>query len=264
MIGVDIMKFCLSSRQTPEYLNRADEIRVQFRDYNQVYDLIDQYPNATIILNCQEFIDSKFQKALRDFVTLVPKRLILALFSFNDIETAQIYRIPFYMIHPIQTLEHLHSVKKLGVCYALIDNVLMHQLHEAKIIGVPLRAIPNIAHLDAIPREDGINGNWIRPENLESYSLYIDAIEFGSQPERREQALFRIYHDEHEFPGDLGKIVQDLNVTGVNRYLGDEIMLRRMNCNLNCTTIKNCTICYDSLRIASHPEVFEKGENEYV
>ena len=254
------MKFCLSSRQTPEYLRRADEIRVQYRDYNQIYDLIEQYPNATIILNCQDFIDSKFQKALRDFVTLVPERLILALFSFDSIDTAREFNIPFYIIHPVQTLEQLRALKEIGVCYALVDNLLAHQMHEAKIVGVPLRAIPNIAHLDSIPRNNGINGNWIRPENLQAYSLYIDAIEFGSQPERREQALFRIYHDEHIFPGDLGRIVQDLNATGENRYLSDEILMRRMNCELACTTSKNCSICYDSLKIASHPEVFEKGE----
>lgn len=251
------MKFCLSSRQTEEYLKQADEIRVQHRDYKQIYDLLDKFPNATIILNCENFADEKFMKALKEFVVLASNRLILSLFSFNDLESIKEFQIPFYIIHPVQTLEQLRALKELNVCYALLDNQIMHQLHEAKLIGVPLRAIPNIAHLDTIPRSNGITGNWIRPEDLEDYSIYIDAIEFGSQPERREQALFRIYKKEHNFPGDLGKIVQDLNEIGENVYINSEWSLRRMNCGLACTTSKNCSLCYDIFKIISHPELFE-------
>ena len=255
------MKFCLSSRQTDEYLKQADEIRVQYRDYRQVYDLFDKFPNATIILNCQEFTDEKFVKALKEFVLLAPDRLILSLFSYEDLDTAKEFQVPYYIIHPIQTLDQLRAVRDLKVCYALLDNQIMHQLHEAKIVGVPLRAIPNISHLDGIPRENGINGNWIRPEDLDAYSVYIDALEFGSQPERREQALFRIYKKEHEFFGDLGKIVQDLNELGMNGYLNSEWTQRRMNCGMTCTTLKLCTFCYDIFKIIQHPEIFENLEN---
>jgi hypothetical protein len=77
-------------------------------------------------------------------------------------------------------------VKNLGACYAIVDNQLAHNLHQAKIVGIPLRMMPNISFLDAFPRDNGVNGNWIRPENLDDYSLYIDAIEFGNQPQKRE------------------------------------------------------------------------------
>ena len=83
----------------------------------------------------------------------------------------------------------------------------MHELHYVKQIGVPIRAIPNISFLDGLPRDDGVNGNWIRPEDLDAYSIYINTIEFGTQPERREQALFRIYSKEKQWYGDLGRIV---------------------------------------------------------
>ena len=44
------MKWCLSSRQTNEYLSKADEIKVQYRDRNVIYDLREKYKKATIIL----------------------------------------------------------------------------------------------------------------------------------------------------------------------------------------------------------------------
>ena len=255
------MKFCLSSRQTDEYLSQADEIRVQYRDYKQIYDLLDKFPKATIILNCQTLEEEPFLKAIRDFVKLAPERIILSLYSFADIKTAKEFQLPFYIIHPFQTLEQLRAVKELGVCYALIDNLLPHQLHEAKITGVPLRAIPNIAHLDAIPRENGITGNWIRPEDLDQYSLYIDAIEFGTQPQKREQALFRIYHTEKSFGGDLGRIVQDFNALGSNAFLNSEITLTRMNCGLKCATSQGCSICQNILYLSSRRDLIDEYEN---
>lgn len=147
----------------------------------------------------------------------------------------------------------MRAFKTLGVCYVLIDGEICHQLHEAKIIGVPLRAIPTLAHLDTIPREDGINGDWFRPEEVDDYALYIDTIEFGPQPQlRREQALYRIYHDEKEFLGGLDRLVPDLNAQGESRFLAKEAMLARMNCGLQCATSRNCRICYNAFEIAKH------------
>ena len=44
------MKYCLSSRQTNEYLAKADEIKVKYRDRDIIYDFSRKYPTATIIL----------------------------------------------------------------------------------------------------------------------------------------------------------------------------------------------------------------------
>ena len=44
------MKFSMSSRQSPEYLQKADEIKVQWRDRRIIPDLSEKYPNATINL----------------------------------------------------------------------------------------------------------------------------------------------------------------------------------------------------------------------
>ena len=166
------------------------------------------------------------------------------------------------MAFPANTLEQARAMKDLGVCYVLINNQVAHELHELKKMNVPIRAIPNIAHLDNIQRENGINGAWIRPEDIDTYSLYIDTIEFGSQPLKREQTLFRLYSKDKSFPGDLGKLVQDLNATGVNRLLKSEHTLRRMNCGLICARTNACTLCYDILNIASHEPTLLKYNEE--
>lgn len=80
----------------------------------------------------------------------------------------------------------MRALKALGVNQVLIDAPLTHMLHEVKKIGVPIRAIPVFSYLDGIPREDGVCGNWFRPEDLDAYSIYIDTVEFGAQPIQRE------------------------------------------------------------------------------
>jgi hypothetical protein len=44
------MKFALNCRQTPEYLRKADQILVDFRDRKAMTDYIVDYPEKDIIL----------------------------------------------------------------------------------------------------------------------------------------------------------------------------------------------------------------------
>ena len=239
------MKFCLSSRQTPEYLKQADQIKVASRDYKQIYDLIEEYPDKEIILNYQNLTED----TLKEFKTLSKGNLTLCLFSIEDLPITKKLEIPFYFSLPVTTLDQLKAVKNLGVRYALLDNTVAHQLHYAKMIGVPLRLIPNLAYLDGIPRDDGVCGNWVSPFCIDEYSTYIDTIEFGLQPERREQTLFRIYKKEKEWYGNLDRIVQDLNYIGNCGHINKDLLLTRMNCGMKCS-YNNCKLCYNLLKIS--------------
>ena len=240
------MEFCLSSRQTKEYLAQADQIKVASRDYKQIYDLIEDYPNAKIILNYQGLIED----TLKELNILAKGKLILCLFKIEDSAVAKKLEIPYYFSQPVYTLSQLKAVKELGVCYALLSDEVAHQMHYAKMIGVPIRMIPNLGHIDGYPREDGVTGAWIRPEDIDAYSLYVDTIEFGAQPERREQVLFRLYSKDKYWPGDLGRIVQDLNYIGNNLTINSQFSQRRMNCGMKCA-YGNCTLCYDLMKISN-------------
>ena len=44
------MKYCLNSRQNKEYLDKADEIKVEYRDRDFIFELCEKYPEKTIIL----------------------------------------------------------------------------------------------------------------------------------------------------------------------------------------------------------------------
>jgi len=44
------MRFCLNGNQTQEYLKKADEVMIQFKDHNFIYDLKKINPNIIVTL----------------------------------------------------------------------------------------------------------------------------------------------------------------------------------------------------------------------
>lgn len=246
------MKFCLSSRQTPEYLKQADEIRILSRDINQIYDLLDTYPEKSFVYNLESLDDRR--AILEDLAKLNQGRITMALYDLNDIEYCASNFFQYFYVKPASSLSQVRALKALGVNQVLIDAPLTHMLHEVKKIGVPIRAIPVFSYLDGIPREDGVCGNWFRPEDLDAYSIYIDTIEFGAQPIQREQALFRIYAKDKQWPGELGRLVTDLNYLGENRMINPALTQYRMNCQMRCAQ-GECNRCYAILDMAKESAV---------
>lgn len=246
------MKFCLSSRQTPEYLSLADEIRILSRDINQIYDLADTYPEKSFVYNL-ESLDG-VRDTLDDLAVYCHGHLTLALYNLNDISYCASKNFQYFYVRPAKSLSEVRALKALGVSQVLIDEPLTHMLHKVKVIGVPIRMIPVYAFLDGIPRDDGVCGNWFRPEDIDAYSIYVDTVEFGAQPQKREQALYRIYAQDKEWPGNLGRLVTDLNYLGVNRMLNPQDTMRRMNCGMVCAE-GQCRICYHLLDVASEEKL---------
>jgi hypothetical protein len=115
---------------------------------------------------------------------------------------------------------------------------------EVKRLGIPIRAVPNIAHDGYLPRADGICGQWIRPEDIDMYEEYVDAVEFGGVELSKERALYRIYHDEKNWPGDINMIITNFNHAGVNRLLPQGVLAeRRMICGQRCQSGGACRLC---------------------
>ena len=54
------MKYCLSARQPDSVLKKADEIKIELRDYRAIPDYIDKYPNKVLILEMENELPEKF------------------------------------------------------------------------------------------------------------------------------------------------------------------------------------------------------------
>ena len=172
--------------------------------------------------------------------------------------------LEYYLGYPVVSFFELDALKKLGVCYVRLDNELFFQLDKVKICGVPVRAVPNVAYIDGLRRENGILGTWIRPEDIESiYGEYITAIEFEDCDRAKEQALFRIYAENHEWRGPLETIITNLNADGVNRMIPEEFSRIRTTCAQRCLKGGVCRICERTLTLAN-PDLISAYRDEVL
>ena len=123
-------------------------------------------------------------------------------------------------------------------------------MDKVKSLGIPVRAVANVAYNDGLPREDGVCGVWIRPEDVETYEPYVSVIEFEDADPRKERALYRLYAEKKRWPGDLGMIITNFNHLGVNRLILPEVAEKRLNCAQKCQSGSACKICYRAVDLA--------------
>ena len=256
------MKLCLSARQDSQYLDLADEIIFEYRDRSAIPEYIEKYPDKTIILTCLDLFAELDWEEINDFNILADYNF---LFGFNNLEWINNcidYDIDFYLAYPINSYDELNTVLYLGSSYVRLGTPLFFDLDNVKKFypNAKIRIIPNIAYDDAYPRQNGVAGTWIRPEDLMMYDPYVTTVEFNDINPKKEQALVRIYWQERQWPGDLQTLITNLQYTGVNRLIPSDVTEKRLNCRQRCMSHKNCHICQTALQLANPSLITEYKE----
>lgn len=248
------MKYSVSSRQQPEYLQKCDEIKVMWNDRNIIFDLTEKYPGKTINL-CRYLIHSNEDdidwSEIKKFKTLARDNFVFGLTYIDEIIECKAHDIEFYYLEPIRSFRELQGLKLFGAKWAFIDAPLFFQMDKVRAVGLPVRVTANISVREAFPYADGVPGPWIRPEDIEAYEPYVDTIEFSRVNLDQERALFRIYAEQKKWPGELGLIVQDINYLGTNRMIPPDLVEKRLNCGQKCMENGNCRLCWRILDLAN-------------
>lgn len=244
------MKFALKARQTKNYLEKADEILVDFRDRKVIPDYAEQYPGKTIIL-IQYANDELDMEDIKTWKILCRDNFMVCLSNLIYVPELKRLDVRWYWGFPISTYFELRAIKDMGACYIKLAAPLFFDLPTVKKFNIPIRAIPNVAYDDGLDRIDGVCGTWIRPEDLDAYAAYIDAVEFADCDQKKEQALYRIYAEDKSWPTDLGLLITNLNHMGTNRMVNPEASLNRISCQQFCQRDGVCHICYRMLDIAN-------------
>ena len=148
----------------------------------------------------------------------------------------------------------------MGACYARLDAPLFFDLPRVKEVGVPIRIVPNVAYIDGLDRIDGVCGTWVRPEDMDAYAEYVDAVEFEDCDQKKEAAMYRIYAEDKNWPTDLGLLITNLNHTGTNRMIRSDASQSRISCGQRCQENNSCRLCYRMLDIAN-PDMVKKYVN---
>ena len=228
-----------------------------------ILDLIRKYPNKTIIINCKPGEEVDFEK-LGQYKKLTNQRIIAEVASVTACASAAKENLEYYIGYPVTSFFELKALKDLGVCYIRLDNELFFQLDKVIRYEIPVRAVPNVAFIDGLRRENGILGTWIRPEDLETiYGEYITAVEFEDADKQKEQALYRIYAEQKEWRGPLQTIITNLNADGVHRMISSELSNIRTTCMQRCLKGSPCNICKLTFNLAD-PDLIRKYKEEKI
>lgn len=251
------MRFCLKGTQTAEFLNKADEISVKYKDRTTLIDIIHDYPNKTYILDCFGVDMIENWDEIKQFNVMAQNNLILKVANIGMLRACQENDIKRFFGYPILSFYELNSFMMIGVEYVILDTTLFFQMDKMKNFDVKIRAIPNVAYNDGLPHMDGVCGTWIRPEDLATiYEEYIDTVEFEDCDKEKEQVLYRIYAEEKEWRTDLDLIITNLDYPGVNRMIKTEDSKARLDCGHRCQSGSFCKRCYRMFDMAN-PELIE-------
>lgn len=256
------MKYCLSSKVSKEYLQKANEIKLTYdvRTEDDILKFTELMPEITIVL---EIPADKYQYTTADwdnfqkFNILCRANFKIAFWDIDKIKKAITkYNIKSFLYQPVHNFEQLHYLINAGACDVRICGELAHNLDLLDNFEITKRIYPNKSQL--LEGIDPQVGSWIRPEDIENISQ-INICEFSESKKEREQALYRIYAEEHAWSGDLSLLVEDIKTHDImNRMIPPEFQEQRSNCGWKCITKKiNCHYCDNNLFLAN-PNLYKE------
>lgn len=211
------MNFCLSyNYNNLDTLYEADEIYIQTDDIKLIEQILKNFNQQKIVCetNNQDILFN-FQYDMTFIFNIIQK------YNYQS----------FFFKKPCKTLEEVISFYDLGANQVIVDLPLTHNLSELKILNFQVRYNPIYCFLDNIPRQNGIFGNWILPQNLMDYEGYIDTIFFNTQ---NESYLFDLYKNKKTYNGLLNQLFIDFNLPIDSSNINLEKLLKRIDCKLLC------------------------------
>ena len=267
------IKSCINWRKSFKYKQYVDEFNIEFKNKKQqLLNFLDTYAISQRV-NLQ--INQNITNTELDLIFALKEKYNIAIclmFPYNHdiysllINKIKINDIPFYFSYPITTIEELIGYINLGVSDVFVSGNLgfnlkaVHKLTKTQTQNIQVRCYPNICQNKIwFPIEGGLKDFFIRPEDIDLYSKYIDVIEFWNS-EDKQNILYKIYFQTREWDGNLQEIIQRLQIP-LNSYyiLGDEFANRRMNCEQKCLQGKSCYLCNRLVQLAKAIE----ENNEY-
>lgn len=250
------MKYSLSSRQSKKYLALADEILVEARDYRQISDLFIEYPDTMIILQIENvnLNEPDYMKVVEEYGKS-SENFCCCIYNLREANWFKERGIKFYYGYPINSYYDMRGLIHMGVEYIKIIAPLTFCMKELSTIDMKFRMVPNVAYDSYILRENGICGQWIRPEDVSYYDNGIYVFDFEDATLDKERTLYDIY-TSGVWNGNLNLLLTNLNINADNRALPDDIGETRANCGQRCMERGICHFCETAF-------MFEKALRKY-
>lgn len=244
------MKYALAGRQPKPLLRQVDEIMIKAQDYRYISELAVDIPNKTIILDVpnEDFEDLK--PILIEYNKIEEVNFVCKIYNLHSsiIEWFQFYNIKFYYAYSVNSFYEVQGLVDLGVEYVKIHAPLTFNIDKLKRFNTKFRMVPNVAYAAYIPRQEGICGQWVRPEDIQYYEESIDVFEFEHVDLEKERTLYHVYAENGYWPGNINLLITNLDVNADNRGLPENFGEMRANCGQHCMMTDACHYCETAFR----------------
>lgn len=252
------MRYCVSGRQPYSVMNKADEIKFSYADQDKIFDLIERYPNKSIILDLpvDEYNWDKWRMYSEKFA-----EFHVAIHNLKQVPDFTKNGIKWYWPYPITSYYELKIISEKCPSYLLIGPPLSFDLEEIKTLTtIPLRMVVNVASPKYLQTgaAENITGQWVRPEDVEFYEEKVQCFEFDEVNLTEEETLLHIYKDNKKWPGNLNLLIKRLNYNVDNKILPEDIGKARVKCGQRCQKGDKCKLCYTAFIFTNNLREFSK------
>ena len=165
----------------------------------------------------------------------------------NDeaLKQVQENEIPFFFANYVTTWDQLHGLMKYNPTDMYICEDLGFSLDKvSKILhenNIRVRVFPNICQ-SSFPETNSLKTFFIRPEDVEIYSVFVDVFELLSD-ENTQQVLYKVYKQGKWF-GKIKEIIPSFKGELDSRYVLNTFGMIRSKCGKKCLyKIGSCNIC---------------------
>ena len=256
------MKYCMNYNQITfknKYIQEADEWTItynpkdttllEFLDINQnrrINIFIEEPLEDYTLFNeiCKKY--SNVYLKLSNLDAEVPKGLDSEARFFFDIKTTN-WNLVMKQLDAGVT--DIYIAADLGFDLERLNEVIDRE-------KVQLRVFPNLAQ-SLYAEQDGLLKFFIRPEDIDFYSDYVDIVEFYEVDDKLD-IYYKIYAKDKKWFGDLAEIIIDLTGDKLdNKYMIDGFAETRVRCEQRCIKGGKCRKCY---RIRDLANTLEKAD----
>lgn len=219
---------------------------IDYIDVNILYDLVKIYPKKKFIVRIPRGENVDWGE-LKVFNTKID--LVLAIEDLHIAKQCKHDRFKFFWAYPITSYYELKGVLALGVSEVLLGAPLYFDLTLSDLKDVKVRLVANLCYDDYIPRENGICGTYVRPEDVKTYEQYVNTLEFRTDGLTQEATLLEIYK-RGTWGGNLNLLLTNLNCDVDNRVIPDEFAPARIQCRQSCMRTGGCHLCETSIKFS--------------
>lgn len=242
------MEYCLNYNKDTEHSNSIKEVNEWNIKYNSkdttLLEFLDLYRTKRINLFIEdEEVDFVFLTELCNKYSNLYIKFKGDYYFDKIIENKPNFK--FFFDTQISDWDVLIGVLKMGATDVYIVENLAFEIDKvAEIVhsyNAKVRVFPNIAQ-SKWNETSALKKFFIRPEDIEDYSNYIDVIEFYNV-DKKIDIYYNIYCKKQKWFGKLNEIIIDFNSEIDNKYIIPRFAEMRIKCGKNCLKGGHCRRC---------------------